>query len=244
MNNNLSTLLIGTPINIFDNLKLYQPTLKDIVLMSEEKYNAMLKIWTVSRQDLLANENQYTLSRNDFQIWSEYIIHNQQMQDLLFNSCLVFFHKKIEFYPFSNTMYIGEEDTGFLLDYDKYSSIKDLFMQLDYTQKVSKDNGQYKETENMSEREKRIYNRLKAGEQKLQKIRSEEADKQNALAKQIVALVAIGKYTFKEVYNMTMLQFINLLAKYIDIEQYELYTVLSPYISSKDSNQENKHWLN
>jgi hypothetical protein len=71
-----------------------------------------------------------------------------------------------------------------------------------------------------------------------------EQNLEDMFGKQIVSLVAIGKYTYQEVYDMTMLQFTNALHKYADIERYEIHAMLSPYMSSKDGkNQENKHWL-
>ena len=85
---------------------------------------------------------------------------------------------------------------------------------------------------------------MKKAQAKLNAIKYGDSSGEDALGKQIVALVAIGNYTFEQVYNMTMLQFTMLLRKYLDIEKYEMHTLLSPYISSKDSSsQENKHWL-
>ena len=95
----------------------------------------------------------------------------------------------------------------------------------------------------MSPRERKIYERMKAGREKLEKMK-QTGDKNDIFGKQIVGLVAIGHYTYKEVYDMTMLQFVTALRKYLDIQSYELRTQLSPYISSEDGkNQENKHWL-
>ncbi len=163
------------------------------------------------------------------------------MKDALEESCLIFFHKKIEFFERSNTIYIGEEDNGCLLDLNLYLTLKSLFSKLDYNH-TEEDDSQYKETAKMTARERRIYERIMAGKEKLSRIKGE--DNTDIFGKQIVALVAIGHYTYKEVYDMTMLQFTAALRKYLDIERYELHTMLSPYISSKDSSaQENKHWL-
>ena len=96
----------------------------------------------------------------------------------------------------------------------------------------------------MSAREKEMLEKMKAAEAKLNKIKHGDSGTDDIFGKQIVSLVAIGHYTYEQVYDMTMLQFTNLLMKYVDIERYELHTVLSPYISSKDAkSQENKHWL-
>lgn len=163
------------------------------------------------------------------------------MKEALEESCLMFFHKKIEFFPISNTIYIGEGSKGVLLDLTLFLTLRALFSKLDYN-KSSDDDEQYKDTDNMTARERQIYERIQAGKAKLAKIKGENYT--DVFGKQISGLVAIGHYTYKEVYDMTMLQFITALRKYLDIERYELMVPLSPFMSSKDgSNQENKHWL-
>lgn len=241
--NSLGLLLLDSPFPVVKGLKFYQPTLRDIVIMGEEHYILLIKLWTLSREQLVPTENAYTKSLDDFSIWKEYIMSVEKMKDALEESCLVFFHKKIEFLPISNTIYIGEAENGLLLDLGLFLLIKSLFSKIDPSSGNDKDE-QYKETANMSEREKRLIALMKEREAKLNKLKYGEKNNQDLLGKQIVALTAIGNYTFSEVYNMTMLQFTHVLRKYTDIERYELHTMLSPYISSKDKNQEtNKHWL-
>lgn len=241
-NNSLGLLLSGTPIKITSRLKFYQPTVRDVVTMGEENYNLLLRIWTITRDELIPEENEYTRDKDDYTIWFEYIISVPRMREALVESCLVFFRKKIEFLPLSHTISIGEGETGELLDLGLFLTIKSLFSKL--TQKRDDQEQQYKETKNMTAREKAMLEKMKAAEAKLNRIKNGESGKDDMFGKQIVALVAIGRYTFDEVYNMTMLQFSNLLMKYVDIERYELHTMLSPYISSKDAkSQDNKHWL-
>ena len=243
MNNSLGLLLVDRPIPIVKNLKLYQPTVRDVVMMGEEYYNLLLKIWTLKREELIETETEATKQLNDFELWINYIMSFKKMKSAVKKSCLIFFHKEVEFFPLTNTMYIGEGDKGVLLDLNLYLTIRDLFSKLDYSKTSDNQEEQYKKTDHMSALEEKIYSRLKAGEEKLQKIHSSEGNIEDSFGKQIVALVAIGHYTFKEVYDMTMLQFTNLLQKYLDIDNYEIRMHLSPFISSKDDNQENKHWL-
>ena len=77
---------------------------------------------------------------------------------------------------------------------------------------------------------------------KINKIKNGDEKVKDRLANQIIALVAIGHYTFDDVYKMTIVQLVYLLKKYVSIQQYELYTALSPYVDSKKS-QPIKHWL-
>lgn len=240
--NSLGLLLCGDPIKITSRLKFFQPTVRDVVTMGEERYNLLLKIWTVSRDELIPEENDYTQDKDDYTIWFEYIMSVPRMKEALEESCLIFFHKKIEFLPLTHTISIGEGESSELLDLGLYLTIKSLFSKL--VQKRDDKDQQYKETKKMSAREKEMLEKMKAAEAKLNRIKHGDSGTDDMFGKQIVSLVAIGHYTFEQVYDMTMLQFSNLLMKYVDIERYELHTVLSPYISSKDAkSQENKHWL-
>lgn len=240
--NSLGLLLSGDPIKITSRLKFYQPTVRDVVVMGEERYNLLLRIWTVTRDELIPEENDYTQDKDDYIIWFEYIMSVPQMQEALEESCLVFFRKKIEFLPLTHTISIGEGESSELLDLGLYLTIKSLFSKL--VQKRDDKDQQYKETKKMSAKEKEMLEKMKAAEAKLNRIKHGDSGTDDVFGKQIVSLVAIGHYTYEQVYDMTMLQFTNLLMKYVDIERYELHTVLSPYISSKDAkSQENKHWL-
>lgn len=240
--NSLGLLLSGDPIKITSRLKFYQPTVRDVVTMGEERYNLLLRIWTVTRDELIPEENDYTQDKDDYTIWFEYIMSVPKMQEALEESCLVFFRKKIEFLPLTHTISIGEGESSELLDLGLYLTIKSLFSKL--VQKRDDKDQQYKETKKMSAKEKEMLEKMKTAEAKLNRIKHGESGTDDVFGKQIVSLVAIGHYTFSQVYDMTMLQFTNLLMKYVDIERYELHTVLSPYISSKDAkSQDNKHWL-
>ena len=240
--NSLGLLLSGDPIKITSRLKFYQPTVRDVVIMGEERYNLLLRIWTVTRDELIPEENDYTQDKDDYIIWFEYIMSVPQMREALEESCLVFFRKKIEFLPLTHTISIGEGESSELLDLGLYLTIKSLFSKL--AQKRDDKDQQYKETKKMSAKEKEMLEKMKAAEAKLNRIKHGDSGTDDVFGKQIVSLVAIGHYTYEQVYDMTMLQFTNLLMKYVDIERYELHTVLSPYISSKDAkSQENKHWL-
>ena len=240
--NSLGLLLLDVPFTIAPNLKFYQPKVRDVVVMGEERYGLLTKIWSLERHQLVPEENEYTKKLDDFSIWKEYIMSVPKMKDALEESCLVFFRKKIEFLPISNTIYIGEAENGLLLDLGLFLLIKSLFSKINQSSHDEKDE-QYKETANMSERERRLIALMKEREAKFNKLKYGEQNETDILGRQIVALVAIGKYTYTEVYDMTMLQFMHALRKYTEIERYELHTMLSPYISSKDNNQENKHWL-
>ena len=107
---------------------------------------------------------------------------------------------------------------------------------------ASEEEGQYRETDNMSERERQMIEKMRAAEKKIEQTKNPDKKPEDYLGNRILGLVAVGGYTFEQVYNMTMLQFNMLLQKYVDIQTFELRTSLSPYISS-DEGQTNKFWL-
>jgi hypothetical protein len=122
--------------------------------------------------------------------------------------------------------------------------MKELCQKITPQSSASDEGKQYKKTEHMSERERRIIEKMEAGTKKVEDIKNKnQVDPEDYLGRKILGLVAVGNYTFEQVYNMTMLQFNLLLQKYVDIQSFELRTALSPYISSEDGQNENKFWL-
>lgn len=105
------------------------------------------------------------------------------------------------------------------------------------------DGKQFKETKNMSERERKMIEKMNLSAKKIEETKNPNRKPEDFLGSRILGLVAVGGYTFEQVYNMTMLQFNMLLQKYVDIQTFELRTQLSPYISSEDGQNTNKFWL-
>ena len=238
---NLGRLISNTPIPVIREIKFYQPSIGQVLDMGEEMYWGLLKVWDLSRKDLIQQETEETLKYNDFEIWKNCIFMSRPLQERVRSSVDCFLHTKIEFLPMSNTIVVGEKQTSTLLDETFYLVMRDISRSLSALG-VSQKEEQYKETENMSAREKEIMEKMRKSAEMLDKIKNGEQKVEDRLVKQIVSLVAIGHYTFDEVLEFTIVQMIYLLRKYIDIQQYELYTALSPYMDSKKS-QPVKHWL-
>ena len=155
-------------------------------------------------------------------------------------SCHIFLKTKVEFFDISGTIYIGEKESGIILDNTFYLLMKEICMRITPDVSASEDKGQYRETDHMSERERQLIEKIKAAEKKLESAKSDTLKPEDFLGDRILGLVAVGNYTFEQVYNMTMLQFNMLLQKYITVQSFELRTILSPYISSEDGQNENK----
>lgn len=236
----LERLLSNTPIPILGNLKFYQPNLQQIVDMGEEMYWSMIKIWCLDRKDMVVEETDKTRQLTDLDIWKAFVFNSPDMQVRFIGSVDCFLHAKVEFLPTVNTIIIGEDDSTVVVDEAFYSVMRDICSALSSLGEEKKEE-QYRETENMSEREKEMIRKMKAREEKLNAAKNNKKV-DNRLAKQIVSLVAIGEYTFDEVYAMTLIQMVYLLKKYTAIQQYVLYTGLSPYMDSKKS-KPIEHWL-
>lgn len=239
----LAELLYGKPIKVINGLVLYQPALLDIIQMSEGIYWSLVKIWTLDRGEILIEENEYSIQLSDYEVWKRYVFEAQELRATLENSILIFFRKKVEFLPHNGTIYIGDIQEGLRLDEVLFETLKNLFLRLADTSGEKKQEP-YKKDAKMNAKTKAMIARIEAAQKKVDSLKNGDFNSNDALGKQIVALVAIGNYTFEQVYNMTMLQFIYLLKKYVDIENFELHTLISPYISSKDKGPSVEHWLN
>lgn len=239
---NYGLLLSGKPILLSNDIKFYQPTLQEIVDMGENRYWFLFNIWIIKRKELIVNETEETKKLSDYEIWKEYVFSVPDLKEQLKLSVFVFFKTKIEFFENSHTIYIGEKESGLFLNEKVYNIIRDIFNRLISDSEASKEDDQYKETDNMSEREREMIRKMKSCAEKIEKTKNPDKKPEDNLGNKIVGLVAIGTYTFEQVYSMTMFQLNMLLKKYTDIQNFELRSMLSPYIDSKDS-QENKYWL-
>lgn len=242
----LGKVLTGEPILITSDIYFYQPKLRDIVNIGESAYWAATNLWTLKRENILEKETDVTKQMDDFEIWKRYILSAPPLRAILINSCQLLLKSKVEFFDITGTIYIGEKASGIILDTTFYLLMKELCFKINpETSSSASDEGkQYKKTEHMSERERRLIEKIEAGNQRVENIKNKSQDNpEDYFGRRILALVAVGGYTFEQVYNMTMLQFNLLLQKYVDIQSFELRTQLSPYISSEDSQNENKFWL-
>ena len=238
----LAKILSRKPISINSHLFFYQPTLQENIDMGEEVYWSSINIWTLKRKEIVAEENEYTESMDDYDIWKAHIMSSPTFKKILAKSCSIFFKSKVEFFDISNTIYVGEKESGLILDNTSYFLIRDIFSSILPDAQENDEDSQYKETDNMSERERQMIAKMKQSQKKIEEAKNPNKRPGDYLGDRILGLVAVGHYTFEQVYNMTMLQFNKLLKKYVDIQNYEIRSMLSPYISSEDG-QDFKYWL-
>lgn len=238
----LAKILSGKPIHVNSHLFFYQPTLQEIIDMGEGVYWSSINIWTLKRKEIIPEENEYTESMDDYDAWKAYIMSNPAVKQVLAESCSIFFKSKVEFFDISNTIYVGEKESGMILDNTSFLLIRDIFSSILPDAQENDEDSQYKETDNMSERERQMIAKMKQSQKKIEETKNPNKRPEDYLGNKILGLVAVGHYTFEQVYNMTMLQFNKLLKKYVDVQNYEIRSMLSPYISSEDG-QDLKYWL-
>ena len=238
----LAAVLSGKPIVVTNGIEFHQPTIQEITDMGETAYWSILNLWTLKRKDMIANETDDTRALDDYTLWKAYLFSAPVFRQSLALSCNVLLKSKVEFFDISGTIYIGERGSGVILDETFYLLMKELCSRITPQTSASEEGSQYHETDNMSERERQMIEKMKASEKKIEQTKNPDKKPEDYLGNRILGLVAVGGYTFEQVYNMTMLQFNMLLQKYVDIQTFELRTSLSPYISSEEG-QTNKFWL-
>lgn len=237
----LAKVLSGKPILVNNGIYFYQPTLDDITEMGEVTYWSVVNLWMLKRTDIIQEETEESRKLSDFDVWKACFFSIPAFKKSLKLSCEVLLKSKVEFFDISGTIYIGEKESGVILDETFYLVMRELCSRITPTSSASEE-GQYHETDNMSAREKEMIAKMKSSAQKIEETKNPDRKPEDYLGNRILGLVAVGGYTFEQVYKMTMLQFNMLLQKYVDIETFELKTSLSPYISSEDG-QTNKFWL-
>ena len=191
---------------------------------------------------MITEENEVTKTLDDYNLWRLYILGSPTIRKALEKSCEVLLKEKVEFFDISGTIYIGEKKSGVILDRTFYLLMKEMCFKVMPTDSAS-ESKQFKETDNMSERERKMIEKMKSSAKKIEETKNPDRKPEDFLGTRILGLVAVGGYTFEQVYNMTMLQFNMLLQKYVDIQTFELRTQLSPYINSEDDQSTNKFWL-
>lgn len=231
----LSRLLTGEGIVINSKITIYQPTIKDIVTLGYDRFGSLYTIWNLRRRDLIKEETDETWNLEDFDVYKKFMIYNPDLQKIFCDSVLFFMHKKVEFLKMQNSIFIGELESGIELTEELFSEIQGVIRQVT----SQKEEDIRMKNAPRSKRAQEIHNKIVAGQQRLEEIKKEKGE--DDLASQIVAVVAHGQ-SYEAVYNMTLLQFRAVLEKMVQIENYTITSLLSPYVDKKHKGK-NKHWL-
>lgn len=88
---NLGLLLSGKPVLLKEGLYFYQPTIQEIVEMSESTYWAALNIWLMNRKDFLPVETEETKKLTDYELWKKVVCEIPQFTKILRESVFILF---------------------------------------------------------------------------------------------------------------------------------------------------------
>lgn len=231
----LSRLLTGEGIDINSKITIFQPTMRDIVILGYEQFGQLYSIWNLTRKELLPQETDETWNMEDWDVYKKFLIYNDNLQKIFTDSVLFFMHKKVEFLKMGNSIFIGELQSGIELTEELFSEIQGVIKQVT----SQKEEDLKIKNAPRSKRAQQIHDKITAGQQRLEEIKKEKGE--DDLASQIVAVVAHG-YSYESVYDMTLLQFRAILEKMVQIENYQITSLLSPYVDKKHKGK-NKHWL-
>ena len=128
----LGVILSGAPIPINENLGFYQPTLLEVMELGEAQYWSLLKIWDLTKEEMMGDKVKMASSLSDFDVWMAYCFGVPDFQERVLKSVSLFLHTKIEFLPISNTIMIGEGDSLILFEQDLYEQIRGIVKSLMY----------------------------------------------------------------------------------------------------------------
>ena len=134
-----------------------------------------------------------------------------------------------------NSIFIGELESGIELTEELFSEIQSVIKQIT----LQKEEDEKIKNAPRSRRAQEIHDKIVKGQQRLEEIKKERGE--DDLSNQIVSLVAHG-FSFTDVYDMTLLQFKTVLEKIVQVENYTITSLLSPYVDKKHKGK-NKHWL-
>lgn len=230
-----SRLLTGEGITLNSKITIFQPTLRDIVILGYERFGNLYSIWNLTRKELVPEETDETWNMEDFDVYKKFMIYNPDLQKVFKDSVLFFMHQKVEFLKMQNSIFIGELESGIELTEELFSEIQGVIKQIT----SQKEEDSKIQNAPRSKRAQEIHDKIVAGQQRLEEIKKEKGE--DDLASQIVAVVAHG-HSYETVYNMTLIQFRAVLEKMVQIENYTITSLLSPYVDKKHKGK-NKHWL-
>lgn len=94
---NISKILTGEGIELNSKITIFQPTVKDIVILGNERFGNLYAIWNLSRKDLVPEETDETWNLEDWDVYKKFIIYDLNLQKylktLFYSSCI----KKLSF---------------------------------------------------------------------------------------------------------------------------------------------------
>ncbi|MCT4597468.1 MAG: hypothetical protein N4A50_06270 [Vallitalea sp.] len=222
-------LLLQEPIYIKDMGLIYQPLIKDIVEIGEEKLNKYIGAISISKELLINAETKDLDSITNFDVI--FSLPDKDYQKTLIEAIQFFTNQKVYFLQEVWFVTVGKQGR---LHKNNYDEFVDIVLKMFNRQRVKSD---YKRTDKMSEKQKEIY-------YKITKHRREQEEKNRFLLSDIINVVKHGGTSFitkEQIKNMTYFElmkcFETIISKY-NYGEFLMYRT-SPNFKVEESVQ---HW--
>lgn len=226
MVNNLFVYLETQKQINFNNIKIYQPSLNDILDYDIEKYNILLLPFLLDIDDFEIQDKSAIENISMFEI----LLLNKDTFSFLLNSLSYFCHTdKISLDEQKGNLYIGD---GYI-NKENFADFANIILQINAKQKPKKE----KPPENMTQKQKSIWEKLQKGRQRqAEKAQIDLADLINTCqfgGEYYIPIEDISKMTL---YNISRC-YKTILGKSIFNESFEIYCV-----TGEEKLIKNRHW--
>lgn len=222
-------LLLREPIYIKDMGALYQPLIKDIVEIGEEKLNKYIGAISISKE-LLINAHEKDLDNiTNFDII--FTLSNNHYRKTIIEAIQFFTGQKVNFLQEVRFITVGKQGR---LHKDNYDEFVDIVLKMFNRKRVK---SEHKKTDKMSAKQKEIYD-------KITKHRKEQEEKNRLSLTDIINIVKHGGSSFitkEEIKNMTYFELMKCFETIISKSNYEEFLMYrtSPNFKVEESVQ---HW--
>lgn len=223
-------MMLRDPIYIEDVGKIYQPTIKDIIELGEDKLNEYIGVLAFSKDNLKEDTKEVYLNNlTNFDI--VHVITDNTFRKTLLDSISFFTQKKAMLFEEVDMIAIGKQNK---LHKDNYDDFVDVILKMFLRERVKPDT---EKKQKLSEKQRKIY-------EKLMKYRKRQKEKEALKLIDIINIVKHGGESFitaEQIKNMTYYELMKSFEVIISKSNYYEYLryKTSPNFKVEDTVQ---HW--
>lgn len=218
-------LLSGNDLPFFSaQTVVRQPSIKDISLIGEEKFFIACQLLTFSK-DHLSEEDKLSLENmNDFEILMSIIeTENSFEQKIIISMLLALLFPDYTINFEEGKIAFKKEEESFIIDKDSFSEFKEILEQMFQLKGSSKE-----EFNPKNEAARRIAEKIKAGREKIAKMKEQEEGHKISVLSRYVSILGIGlNLDLKVVLDYTIYQL------YDQMKRFQLFQAFDMNIKAK-----------
>ena len=208
-------LLTGLPVP-FENVgELHQHKLIDIARMGESDFNRFLSVtvFEVEDLDLKIPEG---MDVSTFDVVVSNCLENVQFKAEVENAFTFFFSERVRFSNEHHIFRVGDENDIRVINKENYELLKEMLKEIYYLSKQEKEEGKP-----VSEAAKRILEKQKESKKQIDKLKG-RGKKGCQLSDLVSSLCANSNISIKEVWNLTLYQFMDQFYRLQLVEEYDI----------------------